>query len=78
MKLMLVIFLSIFGQIHLAAAQQFAARYDDFKVYRVNITNEQQLQELKKLGQNLPVSRDNFKDFFLNRYNLEYFFSYVS
>ncbi|XP_073821472.1 zinc carboxypeptidase-like [Musca autumnalis] len=38
-----------------AAFQPPAARYDDFKVYKVFVKDEQQLSEFKKLANNIPV-----------------------
>ncbi|TMW41139.1 hypothetical protein DOY81_013782, partial [Sarcophaga bullata] len=35
--------------------EQFAARYDDFKVYRVNIKTEEQFKEFRTLGNHLPL-----------------------
>ena len=44
-------------------ANQFAARYDDFKVYRVNIKTEEQFNEFRTLGNHLPVSGITFSPF---------------
>lgn len=39
-----------------SASQPAAARYDDFKVYKVFVQDEQQLKEFKNLANNIPVS----------------------
>lgn len=56
MKLLLV-FVGCFALLGLSEANPSAARYDDFKVYRVNVMDEKKLSEFTKLGNNLPVSR---------------------
>ncbi|XP_075149911.1 zinc carboxypeptidase-like [Haematobia irritans] len=38
-----------------SASQPAAARYDDFKVYKVFVKDEQQLAEFKKMANNIPV-----------------------
>ncbi|KAM7351091.1 zinc carboxypeptidase A 1-like [Cochliomyia hominivorax] len=54
----LLLFLIIFNCLLLKGLSEVnlsAARYDDFHVYRVNVTNGQQFSEFKKLGDNLPL-----------------------
>lgn len=54
MKLLgIVLFLTVVGCT--LAAGPGMARYDDFKVYKIYIRNEQQLSQLKKFRDTLPV-----------------------
>ncbi|KNC30333.1 hypothetical protein FF38_03910 [Lucilia cuprina] len=54
MKLLLIV-VGFLGLLAVSSANQFAARYDDFKVYRVNVKDAQQFGEFMKLGNNLPA-----------------------
>ncbi|XP_037814177.1 zinc carboxypeptidase-like [Lucilia sericata] len=54
MKLLLVV-VGFLGLLAVNEANQFAARYDDFKVYRVNVKDVQQFAEFRKLGNHLPL-----------------------
>ncbi|XP_061388495.1 zinc carboxypeptidase-like, partial [Musca vetustissima] len=51
----LVVFVGLFVATTLATGGPGMVRYDDFKVYKIYIKNEQQLNELKKLRDILPV-----------------------
>ncbi|XP_065357356.1 zinc carboxypeptidase-like [Calliphora vicina] len=54
MKVLLIL-VGCWALLGVIGANQLAARYDDFKVYRVNVKDAQQLSEFIKLGDNLPL-----------------------
>ncbi|XP_065357625.1 zinc carboxypeptidase-like [Calliphora vicina] len=54
MKVLLIL-VGCLALLGLSGANQLAARYDDFKVYRVNVKDAQQFSEFMKLSEHLPL-----------------------